>query len=751
MLFSLLYPVDVVGPGLSTRMTSSPFEPTPPSRMTDSGGTGPDRSADVSGQRSAHQTGEDAIGRANWLVGVDTGGTFTDLIAFDTVSGALRRAKVPSVPSDPSLAVIDALQSLLAEGVRPADIVMLVHGTTVATNAVLEGKGVRAGLLITKGFRAVYEARGWSQPRGADLLDTFYQKPPLLTPQYLTEEVIERFDYEGRVVVPLDEAALRASVRKLARKGVEAIAICFLFSFVNPTHEKRAAEIVAEEVPNCRISVSSEVLPVIREYPRLSTTVVDAYVGPRVASYLRSLETRLEMCGVTTPQKFLMQSNGGLMRISLGAHHPNQTLLSGPAAGVIAGAELARETKRNHLVTFDMGGTSTDISVIVDGAILEMPQVQIAGQDIGTPMLRVRSLGAGGGTVAEIGKDGRLKVGPRSSGSVPGPVCYRRGGTEATVTDANLLLGALSSETLLAGTLRLDKAAARAAVERTGAALGLDALQTAAGIIRIVNTQMAVDMRLALQEQGQDPRSFALVAFGGAGPLHAATLARAVGIPTVLVPPYPGLNCALGMLQTSVRHSYVRSEIGSLERIAAGRVNALFGALEAQAMQEAGEEGFSPSQVKISHLLDLRYPHQGYSLCVPCPAPFDQVARVSVKRAFDSLHQTVYGQSAPNESADIVTLRLQSEIEVPRLCLPQLPHTDGKTTRAMKGQRLIYDLAQQKFAPVYVWDRANLQAGDRFEGPAVIEQFDSTTVVLPGQTVSVDANGTLIIAERGAV
>jgi N-methylhydantoinase A len=254
---------------------------------------------------------------------------------------------------------------------------------------------------------------------------------------------------------------------------------------------------------------------------------------------------------------------------------------------------------------------------------------------------------------------------------------------------------------------------------------------------------------LALQEQGQDPRSFALVAFGGAGPLHAATLARAVGIPTVLVPLYPGLNCALGMLQTSVRHSYVRSEIGSLERIAAGRLNELFGILEAQAMQEAREEGFSRGQVKISRLLDLRYPHQGYSLCVPCPAPFDEPARVTVKRAFDSLHQTVYGQSAPNESADIVTLRLQSEIVVPRLSLPQLPHTDGNTSRAMKGQRPLYHISQQKFEPVNVWDRAKLRAGDRFEGPAVIEQFDSTTVALAGQTVSVEANGTLVIAERG--
>jgi N-methylhydantoinase A len=691
-----------------------------------------------------------AIGVANWLVGVDTGGTFTDLIAFDQASGALRRAKVPSVRDDPSLAVIEALEKLFAEGAVPADIAMIVHGTTVATNALLEGNGVRAGLLITKGFRAVYEARGWSQPRGADLLDTFYQKPPLLVPQYLTEEVLERLDYEGNVVTPLDEEMLRTAARKLVRKGVEAIAICFLFSFVNPAHEQRAAEILAEEAPNCRISVSSDVLPVIREYPRLSTTVIDAYVGPRIANYLTSLEKRLDARGVATPQKFLMQSNGGLMRISLGARHPNQTLLSGPAAGVIAGADLARTTKRGHVVTFDMGGTSTDISVIVDGAILEMSQGQIAGQDIGTPMLRVRTLGAGGGTVGEIGKDGLLKVGPRSAGSAPGPACYGRGGTEATVTDANLLLGALSGDTLLAGTLRLDAAAARAALERTGAALGLDALQTASGIVRIVNTHMAVDLRLALQEQGQDPRSFALVAFGGAGPLHAATLARSVGVPTVLVPLYPGLNCALGMLQTSVRHSYLKSEIGSLGHIAVERVNELFAAIETLAMREAAEEGFSADRVKITRLLDLRYPHQGYSLCVPCPAPFDQTARQIVKQAFDSLHQNVYGQSAPKEDAHIVTFRLQSEIDVPRLALPELRRTDGNATRAIKGQRQLYDTTQQKFDQVNVWDREKLFAGDQFEGPAVIEQFDSTTVALAGQIVTVESTGTLVIEEQGA-
>jgi N-methylhydantoinase A len=680
-----------------------------------------------------------------WLVGVDTGGTFTDLIAVEQHSGELRRAKVPSVPSDASVAVLDAMDKLFADGIEPSEISLFVHGTTVATNALLEGKGVRTGLMITRGFRAVYEARGWSQPKGADLLDTFYQKPPLLAPQWLTEEVTERLDYKGEIVTPLDEAALRSSVQRLKGKGVEAIAVCFLFSFLNPAHERRAAEIVAEIAPECRISLSSHVLPVIREYPRLSTTVIDAYVGPKIADYLMRLEQRLIARGLKTPQLFLMQSNGGLMRISLGARHPNQTLLSGPAAGVIAGAELARVTRRQHVITFDMGGTSTDISVIVQGRVLETTQGQIAGQDIGTPMLRVRTLGAGGGTVAWIGKDGLLKVGPRSAGSVPGPACYGRGGEEPTVTDANVVLGALSAETILAGTLRLDAARAVRAIESVAKPLGLDLLQGAAGILRIVNTQMAVDLRLALQEQGQDPRKFALVAFGGAGPLHAATLAKAVGIPTVLVPPYPGLNCAMGMLQTSVRHSYLKSEVGVLSRFPTQRMNDLFRELEQQAMAEASEEGFARDAVKLTRLVDLRYPHQGYTLPVACPPIVGEDDKARLKQAFDALHGQVYGQSAPKEDAEIVTFRLQAEIDVPRLELPKLAQGDGRIDRALKGERPLFDIDAGGFVTAKIYDRAKLLAGDRIAGPAIIDQFDATTVVLAGQTATVDATATLII------
>jgi N-methylhydantoinase A len=610
---------------------------------------------------------------------------------------------------------------------------------------LLEGKGVRTGLLITRGFRAVYEARGWSQPRGSDLLDTFYQKPPLLASQWLTEEVRERLDYRGEVVTALDEAGLRDSVHRLKAKGVEALAVCFLFSFLNPAHERRAAEIVAEIAPECRISLSSNVLPVIREYPRLSTTVIDAYVGPTIADYLMRLERRLIERGLKTPQLFLMQSNGGLMRISLGARHPNQTLLSGPAAGVIAGAELARVTHRRHVITFDMGGTSTDISVIVDGRLLETTQGQIAGQDIGTPMLRVRTLGAGGGTIAWIGKDGLLKVGPRSAGSVPGPACYGRGGEEPTVTDANVALGALSADTVLAGSLRLDAARAARAIETVAKPLGLNVLQGAAGILRIVNTQMAVDLRLALQEQGQDPRKFALVAFGGAGPLHAAALARSVGIPTVLVPPYPGLNCAIGMLQTSVRHSYLRSEVGVLSRFPTQRMNDLFRDLRQQALAEASEEGFAHDAVKLTRLLDLRYPHQGYTLPVACPAEIADEDKPRLKQAFDDVHLQVYGQSAPKEDAEIVTFRLQAEIEVPRLELPKLARGDGRAERALKGERPLFDIDANRFVSAKVYDRQKLMAGDGIPGPAIIDQFDATTVVLGGQMATVDGTATLII------
>jgi N-methylhydantoinase A len=684
---------------------------------------------------------------AEWMVGVDTGGTFTDLVAFAPLTGELRTIKVPSVPADPSSAVINALDELFRNGLAPREIGFLVHGTTVATNAVLESAGVRAGLLITRGFRAVYEARGWVRPDPIELLDTFFRKPPLLVPQSRTEEIPERMDYRGTVLEPLDEQAVRAAARRLKARGVQAVAVCYLFSFRNPLHEERTAEILAEEEPAWRISLSSRVLPVIREYPRLSTTVVDAYVGPIMERYLVNLDRRLKERGITTPQIFLMQSNGGLMRITMGARFPNQTLTSGPAAGVVAGAALARGTGRRNFVTLDIGGTSTDISVIADARPSETSSGRIAGQDIGTPMLAVHTLGAGGGTVAWIGRDGLMKVGPQSAGAVPGPACYGRGGTAPTVTDANLILGALGTKSVLGGRMALDRTFAEQAIMDIARPLGLDLVTAAAGIVKIVNTNMAVDLRLAFQSRGEDPRRFALLAFGGAGPLHAAYLARDLGIPEVVVPLHPGLTSAMGLLQTDVRHLYLRSAVGLLSSYSVDEINAIFAELRRRATDDVSEEGLDVTELRLKQQIDLRYLHQGYHLTVDGPdGEITQTHKQPIKAAFDDLHRRTYGASAPEEDAELVTLRVVSEVPVPHLRLPRI--AAGRVADARIGERPLYDLTSAEFANAYVYDRARLGADDRIAGPAIVEQYDSTTVVLPGQALTVDDFGNLLIAEE---
>jgi N-methylhydantoinase A len=684
---------------------------------------------------------------AEWMVGVDTGGTFTDLVAFAPLTGELRTIKVPSVPADPSSAVINALDELFRNGLAPREIGFLVHGTTVATNAVLESAGVRAGLLITRGFRAVYEARGWVRPDPIELLDTFFRKPPLLVPQSRTEEIPERMDYRGTVLEPLDEQAVRAAARRLKARGVQAVAVCYLFSFRNPLHEERTAEILAEEEPAWRISLSSRVLPVIREYPRLSTTVVDAYVGPIMERYLVNLDRRLKERGITTPQIFLMQSNGGLMRITMGARFPNQTLTSGPAAGVVAGAALARGTGRRNFVTLDIGGTSTDISVIADARPSETSSGRIAGQDIGTPMLAVHTLGAGGGTVAWIGRDGLMKVGPQSAGAVPGPACYGRGGTAPTVTDANLILGALGTKSVLGGRMALDRKLAEQAIMNIARPLGLDLVTAAAGIVKIVNTNMAVDLRLAFQSRGEDPRRFALLAFGGAGPLHAAYLARDLGIPEVVVPLHPGLTSAMGLLQTDVRHLYLRSAVGLLSSYSVDEINAIFAELRRRATDDVSEEGLDVTELRLKQQIDLRYLHQGYHLTVDGPdGEITQTHKQPIKAAFDDLHRRTYGASAPEEDAELVTLRVVSEVPVPHLRLPRI--AAGRVADARIGERPLYDLTSAEFANAYVYDRARLGADDRIAGPAIVEQYDSTTVVLPGQALTVDDFGNLLITEE---
>jgi N-methylhydantoinase A len=412
---------------------------------------------------------------------------------------------------------------------------------------------------------------------------------------------------------------------------------------------------------------------------------------------------------------------------------------------VIAGNRLAASAKESHIVTFDMGGTSADIAVSVNGRMGETTTGRVAGQDIGTPMLKVRSLGAGGGTIAWIGRDGLLKVGPQSAGATPGPAAYGRGGQEPTVTDANLVLGTLGATSVLAGKLKLDEDCARAALDRVGKPLGLDVVHTAAGIIRIVNTNMAIDLRLALQEEGQDPRRFAMVAFGGAGPLHAGQIARMVGIRRVYVPRRPGLNCAAGLLQTSVKHTYLQSAVATLTSFSVERMNALFEQLRKRALGDAAEEGFSADAVQFHFQVEMRYLHQGYQLAVDCPVPFQEADKPALKRAFDTLHLQTYGQLAETEESEIVSFRLHAEIAVPQLELQMLPRGDGNPTRAKVGERKLFDIDSETFVSATIYERDRLMPDDRLPGPAIIQQFDTTTIVLSGHALTVDPYGTLII------
>jgi N-methylhydantoinase A len=685
---------------------------------------------------------------ANWLLGIDIGGTFTDVAAFEADSQRLLITKVPSTPTDPSWAVLDGLQRLTesAPDLHPAEIRFFAHGTTVATNALLEMKGAKVGLLITRGFRAVYELRGGTRPSGSDLIDTFYQKPAALVPQKLTYEIGGRLAADGREIEPLDEEAVRTAARRLREQGVDSIAVCYLFSFMNPAHEQRTAAIIREEHPGCRVSLSSVVLPVIREYQRISTTVLDAYVGPVIESYLRRLSDRLREAGVVTPQVFIMQSNGGLMRIDLAANYPNQTLLSGPAAGVVFGAWMGELTGEHNVVTFDMGGTSTDISVMPEDRFQETRQGRIAGQDIGTPMIQIRTLGAGGGTIAWIGPDGLLKAGPHSAGASPGPACYGLGGQAATVTDANVVLGYLNPEYFVGGRLTIDPQLSEAAIQRIAQPLGLSVPEAALGIIRVVNVTMEVGLRLSLIERGLDHRKFALVAFGGAGPMHATRVARNVGIPRVIVPPYPGISCAMGLLQTDVKHYYLQSRLAPLLPLPAAELNALFAGLEERALEEAREEGFDPAAVELYRQLDLRYPYQGYELTVPCRRePLTEADKELIRRHFDRLHQEVYGISAPDEVPEVVNVRVLSVSRVPKLRLPEWPAGGESAAAACRGMRraLFEETGEYVATPVYLRDA--LRAGNVIQGPAIVEQLDATTVILPRQRAVVDRYGSLVI------
>jgi N-methylhydantoinase A len=682
---------------------------------------------------------------ARYRVAVDTGGTFSDFVYLNEETGAVSIGKVPSTPDDPSRAILQGIEGLIAQDVPAADVNYFCHGTTVGTNALLEGKGVRTGLLVTEGFRGIYEVAEQARPYGTAIFDVMYDKPAPLVPPSLTGEVRERVDFRGNVLVPLDEAALRATLRGLKMQEIESLAVCLLFSFLHPQHEARVGEIAREEMPGCNVSLSSEILPQIREYYRLSTTVINAYLQPILARYVANLDRRLAEAGVATRQKYIMQSNGGMSTFAEAARTAVTTVLSGPAGGVTAGVSASRMGGFANLITFDMGGTSCDVALIKDSEPIFSSRGKIEGRDLAVPMMDINTVSAGGGTIARVDRFGILEVGPQSAGAVPGPCCYGRGGETVTVTDCNLLLGYLSADNFLGGRIRLDRAKAQLAMTRVAKDLSLDSLGAAEGIIRIIDVKMEEAIKAISTMRGHDLRVFFLLAFGGAGPLHATRMARDLGMAGVIVPLYPGVFSANGLLMSDVKHDYIRSRMTPIRDLTSGDVEAVFAQLEKQAREDLQRDSFVEKDIRIERALDMRYAGQGYEITMSCMAHQVQ-ALAHLREEFDLEHKRQFGHSAPDEPVEVVSYRVRGVGLVPAVSMPKYAPLGLKLSDALRETRQVRFDGETIACPVY--QREKLDVGLTLRGPAILDQFDCTTVICAGQVARIDEWKNLIVTEE---
>lgn len=684
---------------------------------------------------------------AHYRLAVDTGGTFSDFVILDEDSGRYRIVKMPSTPQAPAAAVLAGLDHLRAEGVEPRDIAFFSHGTTVATNALIQERGARTGLVVTEGFRGIYETMEQSRPYGPAVFDLGYAKPALLARPRATAEVRERIGPRGEVRLPLDESSLDQVVAQFEAERVASVAVCLLFSFMNPVHEQRVKQLLVAVHPEWWVSTSSELLPQIREYYRLSTTVINAYVSPVVGTYTSDLAAELDRRELAPSARFTMQSNGGSSPFDRTAARAVGTILSGPAGGVSAGRALAAAAGVENVITFDMGGTSCDVALIQGGEPVISDRSVIGGRVVAVPMYEINTVSAGGGTLATVDAHGALHVGPHSAGAVPGPVSYGRGGRTPTVTDANLVLGYLNPKALLGGAMQLDVAAATEALERQIAApLGVDVVRAAAGIVEIVNVTMSEAIKAISTERGFDIRDFTLLPFGGAGPLHACQIALELGVPRLLIPPAPGATSALGLLMADIKHDYLRSRLSDIAATDPRDVTELFSDLSNAAVEQLTEEGFDRAAITLRYFLDMRYEGQGYENPVLVDRmPVDQADLARYRSRFDDIHLLCYGHAAPGQAVEIVTYRVEGIGVVSRVDLAQLAAASGPAADAQVGTRAAHFPSLGQVADVPVYDRAQLRAGHTFDGPALVDQYDSTTVICPGQAVTVDRIGNLLV------
>jgi N-methylhydantoinase A len=688
-------------------------------------------------------------------LGVDIGGTFTDATLVDEEGGAIHTAKVLSTPRDPSEGFLEATRRILREtGVEPGQVRHVVHATTVATNAIIEGNIARTGFITTAGFRDMLEIARQIRPV---LYDPLFEKPKPLVPRYLCFEVPERLDARGAILTPLDEDAVRCVARALREAGVESVAVCLLHGYVNPVHERRVGEILREVYPADAVSLSSEVSPEFREYVRASTTVINAGIRPLVHHYLAGIETQLRAAGVEA-ELLVMQSNGGVFGARTAGQKPVFMVESGPAAGVIAAAYLGEALDHADVISFDMGGTTAKVGLIRDGTPHVTKDYQVGatakagmggmgatGYPIRSPVIDLVEIGAGGGSIAWIDSGGMMRVGPQSAGADPGPVCYGRGGTEPTVTDANLVLGRLNPDFLLGGEITLDAAGAAEAIRRRCAEpLRLNVIAAANAIVEIANAAMINALQLVSVQRGYDPRQFVLAAFGGGGPVHANALAAEMGIPRTVIPRSPGVFSSLGLLVTDFKREYSVTYLRRAENLDASDLEATFRDLEQQGKTELQDEGLPADNISFLRQIDMRYVGQSHELPVPVdngPVSDDEVA--AMIRRFHNIHDRANGFSAPGEPVELVNVRLTA---IGKIARPRLQHPNGAPDGepAPKARRQVYFSGEFVDCPIY--DRQNLGAGVTVAGPAVVEEPDSTTVVQPDYRAEVDRLGNLLLS-----
>jgi N-methylhydantoinase A len=681
-------------------------------------------------------------------VAIDIGGTFTDATLIDEETGSVSIAKVLTTPSDPSEGFMRAVERALSEGqVDAGNVRFVVHATTVATNAIIEGKIARSGFVTTEGFRDLLEIARQVRPT---LYDTQFEKAPPLVPRDRAVGVLERLGPDGEVLTPLDDDSVREAAALLRRENVESVAVCLLHSYVNPAHEQRVGAILAEELPGIPVSLSAEVAPEFREYLRASTTVINAAIRPVVQRYLKRIEGRLAAAGVHA-KLLVMQSSGGVFSSEAAARRPVFMVESGPAAGVIASAHLGETLGQPDILSFDMGGTTAKVGLIQGGrpsvtkdynvgghAGAGIGGMSLSGYPVRTPVVDLVEIGAGGGSIAWVDSGGLLRVGPQSAGADPGPVCYRRGGVEPTVTDANVVLGRLNPSYFLGGEMGLDVEGARRAIEeRCAKPLGLDVTAAANGIVEIANAAMVNALHLISVQRGYDPRDFVLVGFGGAGPVHANAIAAGAEMPTVLIPRSPGIFSATGLLTTDLKRDAATTLMRRVDEVDPAEVEAAFAELERAGGEELEREGLRGDAVEFVRQLDLRYVGQSYELTIP--------AGDGLLERFHAEHDRTYGFNAPAEPVELVSLRLTS---VGRIAKPPVRRLEAGGEAVPKEQRPVYYAEFGGYVDCPIYDRYALPAGARFAGPAVVEEFDSTTVVHPGYTARIDETGNLIIEKE---